>query len=964
MDILIYNDLNVPLRVKRQFDKVMEFLKNGDFKSADVKKMVNSGFYRAKLDDTNRLLFQIGQYGDEKYILVLEVILNHAYEKSRFLRGYGQIDEEKFIASQHEVDDENKVSLSYVNKKTRRFNILDKIISFDDIQKGIEKYPMPVIIIGSAGSGKTALTLEKMKNLTGKILYVTLSPYLVENAKKLYYSYNYDNEKQEIDFLSFDELLNTIEVVAGREINFRDFEQWVWKYKEGYKVRDNYKLFEEFKGVITGTATDSSYMTREDYLKLGVKQSIFPIEDREKVYDLFLRYIDFLHENKLFDSNIIAFEHTLKARAYYDVVVVDEVQDITSVQLRLILSCLHHKSNFMLCGDSNQIVHPNFFSWSKVKTLFYQEEIKSDIVQILATNYRNTPEVTQIANKLLLVKNARFGSIDRESTYLVEANSINHGEVSFYENSTNIKTEFNNKTRQSTKFAVIVLRNEDKIKAKQYFQTPLLFSVHEAKGLEYENVILFDIISSNEKVFREIADGVYPNDLHVDEIKYARSKDKSDKSLDEYKFYINALYVAITRAIKNLFVIETQKKHDLLKLLDLVDFRQKVGIDDQSSTQEEWLQEARKLELQGKNEQADAIKSNILKVKKVPWEVIQRSDLSELYITALNPEYFNKKAKDKLFLHAILYEERDVFPKLSALKYKLADDWVEKGGELMRKHLNEYLHDNVKAVEQNVRQYGVDFRYEFNMTPLMVATLFGAINILDFLIKNRANTTLVDNYGRSFFNFILLKLYTETEYGCMMLNKYYSHVKDQSIKLKIDNKLIKIEHFQGEYFILNYMISTLKHKIDDILLSLSPLKNYKYVKYDTSEFLKFYEDLSSEVLPTFRKKRSYISHILASNEMFKNSPQSKRLFLRIDQGNYVLNPTISIWIGNDWVNVIDLFRINDAFKSLTYESHIQYELGFLMFINEKSMSHQNELNTFDDFQESYNKSLEIQSGRE
>ena len=52
-------------------------------------------------------------------------------------------------------------------------------------------------------------------------------------------------------------------------------------------------------------------------------------------------------------------------------------------------------------------------------------------------------------------------------------------------------------------------------------------------------------------------------DLEQD-IKYARAKDKTDKSLEVYKFYINALYVAITRAVKNLYWIESNPKQALL----------------------------------------------------------------------------------------------------------------------------------------------------------------------------------------------------------------------------------------------------------------------------------------------------------------------------------------------------------------------------------------------------------------
>ena len=73
----------------------------------------------------------------------------------------------------------------------------------------------PLVIIGSAGSGKIALTLEKMKHAVGDVLYVTQSSYLVKNSRDLYYAHNYDNEDQQVDFLSFQEFLESIYVPEG-----------------------------------------------------------------------------------------------------------------------------------------------------------------------------------------------------------------------------------------------------------------------------------------------------------------------------------------------------------------------------------------------------------------------------------------------------------------------------------------------------------------------------------------------------------------------------------------------------------------------------------------------------------------------------------------------------------------------------------------------------------------------------
>jgi len=239
MEILYYKDLDYQ-GLKKQTDKVIALLKAGDFKSADVKKMPNTGFFRAKLDDKNRLLFKIGNYESKKYLFILEVIANHAYEKSRFLNG-AVVDEAKLQAlpSPENTAPEDLLPLTFINNKARHFHILDKILSFDDLQQQVFQLPLPLIVIGSAGSGKTALTLEKIKDLPGEVLYITLSPFLVENARNLYYAFSYDNERQNVDFFSFREYLGSIAIPEGKEITYKEFEQWVSRYRQAYRMRTN-----------------------------------------------------------------------------------------------------------------------------------------------------------------------------------------------------------------------------------------------------------------------------------------------------------------------------------------------------------------------------------------------------------------------------------------------------------------------------------------------------------------------------------------------------------------------------------------------------------------------------------------------------------------------------------------------------------------------------------------------------
>ena len=905
MDVLFYNDFN-PHHLKEKVDKIIALLQAGDFRAADAKKLSNRGFYRAKLDDTNRLLFCIGNYGGRKYIFVLETILNHNYARCRFLHG-AKVDEARLHDVRDEADTEDHtIEIGYVNPKKRHFHILDKFLSFDDAQSSIVGLPAPVIVIGPAGSGKTALMLEKVKSLRGSVLYTSLSPFLIENAQQLYASFEYDNPKQTVEFLSFRDYLDTIEATDGREMTFRAFNEWSGRYKQTYKIKDTHKLYEEFNGVLTGSAVDRAYLTAEDYQALGVRQSIFPQQDRPIIHELFLKYLQWLEKEGYTDGNLRSYSLLGQIEPRYDYVVVDEVQDITNVQLQAILRALKEPANFLLCGDSNQIVHPNFFSWAQVKTLFYRQEVSAEIIRVLATNYRNTPEVTAIANRLLRIKNARFGSIDKESTYLVKANSAHAGIVEFLPDSPKVNADLNGKTKQSTRFAVLVLRDEDKAEARKHFQTPLLFSIREAKGLEYESIILFNMVSSQEKAFREITQGVAEADLEADEIAFSRAKDKADRSLDEYKFYINALYVGMTRAIRNLFLIERNGKHELLRLLGLVDMKQQTSLQNQVSSKEEWQEEARKLELQGKQEQADAIREQILQIRPVEWEVITPERYRTLAAEALDPEHFNKKAKDRLFHYAVFHRLREPLARLSALKYRPADRWEQEEKAILRRLFQPYVTDSLKAALPTFQRYGLDFRHEFNLTPLLLAVRFQATSIAGYLLEQGAKTDATDNDGLNALQGILKMARSNRGVSDQLLSPHYSRLKATPLRVRVDRRLVKLESHQAEYLMLNYMIATLREQ-------LMEGTHYDYwapkqprPAFQAQDFIDFFEGLGEHVVPGYRTARQYISSILSKNEINRDDKYNKKLFLRIQQGYYVPHPNMELPVGDGWRNIYDL----------------------------------------------------------
>ena len=901
MNVLFYNDLN--LRNIPGLAKVQKALETGNFTQADVRK-IDDNLYRARLNRNDRLLFSLHNFQGEPYCLILEHIPNHAYEKSRFLSRGVVVDEDKIpVISSTDVAESKE--LVYLNTSSNHFNLLDKIISFDDAQQSIYKLPPPLVIIGSAGSGKTALTLEKMKQTSGDVLYVSLSPFLVQNARNLYYANGYENENQEVDFLSFHEFIESIRVPDGREVKLRDFSVWFQKHKGQSKLKDPHKLFEEFRGVLTGPSTESAWLSRNEYLELGIKQSIYREEERPNVYDLFEKYLDHLKSNQLYDTNIVSHEYLSKASARYDFIVVDEVQDITNIQLFLILKALRNAGDFILCGDSNQIVHPNFFSWSKVKSLFFEQKNltgHSEIIRVLQSNYRNSPVVTHIANRILKLKHARFGSIDKESNYLVDSIGGQRGSLQLLNDSDKVKKDLDSKTSHSTKFAVLVMHPDQKAKASQWFKTPLVFSIQEAKGLEYDNIILYNFISDEEKAFRDIAAGVDPKALEGDTLDYARAKDKSDKSLEVYKFYINALYVAMTRAVSNLFLVEERQKHPLIRLLDMEQYSSDLALDKQDSSLDEWQKEARKLELQGKQEQADDIRDRILKQKPVPWPVLDLNAFTALQEEALTGN--NKKKRILALEYALVYHHR---PTLNALIKEGVNAASQPEGksltQLYRKHYMTYDLKNPGSVLRDTEQYGIDHRTIFNLTPLMVASRIGNTGLVKELVERGADQNKTGSNGLNALQLALEMALFDEKYAKNKLSDIYQSLEPDSLSIQAEGRLIKLDKRLMGLFTLNLMFALFYRTLGNAFSI-----NCGFTAKDITERV---QQLPDSVLPERRKRQTYISGILSGNEVERDSPYNRKLFKRIKRGHYIINPLLKLREEDQWVAVHDLLKLDD-----------------------------------------------------
>jgi hypothetical protein len=886
MKILEYTGLDVS-SVRASYRRVTEALARDDFRAAQVKKLVNlthGKFYRAKLDDADRLLFTLVRHGDDVCALILEVIAHHNYDKSRFLRG-AVIDESKIPDTDIREAIKDAEQLRYLHPEHTAMHLLDKPISFDDTQESIYRQHPPLIIVGSAGSGKTALTLEKLKHAEGEVLYVTHSVYLAQNARNIYYANGFEHTGQEAQFLSYREFVESIRVPVGREATWRDFAAWYLRMQNAFKGIDAHQAFEEIRGVITAGA--GGLLSLEEYRSLGVRQSIFAENQRDKLYELFGKYRQWLADEGLFDLNLVAHEWVAAPR--YDFVVIDEVQDLTMVQLSLVLKTLKKAGNFLLCGDSNQIVHPNFFSWSQVKTLFWHDTklAGQQQISVLTANFRNGEEATRIANQLLKIKHQRFGSIDRESNFLVEAVGGESGEVALMADNDGAKRELDKKTRQSTRFAVLVMRDEDKQEARKHFSTPLLFSIHEAKGLEYDNIVLFRFVSGHRSEFNDIVEGVSKDDLAVDILEYRRAKEKSDKSLEVYKFFVNAMYVALTRAIKNIYIIESDTGHRLFSLLGL-SVAGKVHVETAQSSLEEWQKEARKLELQGKQEQAEAIRRTILKQTPPPWPIFDESRVREALVKVFRERVPGNKQKQQLYEYATCHDEPVLALQLfHEAHFDPRGAFTDQLDTLGRKSYLPYFSPQSRPVLKQCDQYDTDHRLPMNQTPLMAAAAAGNIALTETLLERGADPQKTDQYGYNALHWAMRKAFRDPEYARTTFAALYELLAPPSVDVKSGERLVRLDRHLSEYFLFQTLWVLFKSRFTNRTRT-------GYAAFDTRAILDAWSGMPANVVSPERNRRQYLSGVLARNEVSRDYAYNRALFLRLAQGWYQFNPKLSV----------------------------------------------------------------------
>ncbi len=466
-------------------------------------------------------------------------------------------------------------------------------------QRKLVKLASPMMIQGCAGSGKTQVSVEILKTLIikeQKPIYITFTDQLKGDIRA---KIGKMPGLEKVDLSGCvktvtDFFLDCMDMNQG-DINYISREEFVtWKDKRYIHKKDNkYKNIDGdfcwtyIRGVIKGgTESKDDVMPREDFVQWMSKKEGVDGTVSNLIYDINEHANSSLYsDEKALDDNDLAdvILNNPELKASVPCIIVDEVQDLTFKQIRAILHCVEH-SNVYLCGDSNQRINPTIIDLDSIESLFLARNTELNKAY-LGHSFRSGQSLVEFVNHLSELRREYVGN---QSLFNEEKEtSLRKDEDGLWATICNEKTidfaEVFAIANEAGNCSIIVPDKEtrEKIIGNGKNLDDRVYTVQEAKGLEYDIVIIFDFISHKFADFEDI-------------VNKKRKRDTFARVL------FNMLYVACTRAKDKLIICESNCPEDIRKLIykdiSVKDSLTNIkGYLDLDQDDEGWLKEAEHL---------------------------------------------------------------------------------------------------------------------------------------------------------------------------------------------------------------------------------------------------------------------------------------------------------------------------------------------------------------------------------
>ncbi len=418
--------------------------------------------------------------------------------------------------------------------------------------------PGPVLLAGSAGSGKTTVAAHRLAAAAGSsgasgspsALYLSYSAALVDHARALVNdlrrSRGEDTARNPPDFFTFSDLYRSLIPHEHREQQVRPMTEGMFRewFRKSGRSLDPALVWEELRSILKGSCLSLTKPMLDEaaYFELGRKRAPLFIKERPEIYRIAQRYQEWLAEEGRIDRidlcrRALAESRHHKARRW-DVVVCDEVQDLTELEVAFVLSLCSRPdlSGLLLTGDTQQIVNPSGFRWAEVKRLASKaaHAKAAPPVARLRRNLRSVRPLVELANTLLLLRREVFGRTEEDDPEEAVIEGPVPIEVAGAE-----EEVLGAIAGFGPRCAVLTLDDDETERLRKRLGTSRVFHVREAKGLEFETVVLWRLLTPD----RDLVD------------RFCRGDQRLERE-PRFLRLLQHLYVAATRARRHLAVYE------------------------------------------------------------------------------------------------------------------------------------------------------------------------------------------------------------------------------------------------------------------------------------------------------------------------------------------------------------------------------------------------------------------------
>ena len=340
-----------------------------------------------------------------------------------------------------------------------------------------------------------------------------------------------------------------VEVIVKKGLGHVDGEYLVLHAEKLYEAKTRFLDQYELKAVLLMHQILDQYLLnhalipKEIYLKLDEQYCLYSSSQRELLYELTLRYQMFLSAEGKVDENDMArqFLNRLMNQKVplFDFVIADEIQDLTEIQIYCLIRLARNRNNLLFSGDINQTIRPTYFHTGRIESILKTSNTHLGFIKHqLVKNYRSTKEVVDLANQVVTLRIQCLGLNKKNDYYEIPIRGEQHP-IYYFDAKHPLEMVKLIETGLNRHYVAIVVPDEEEKKNFERLtqQKGAVFTVEEIKGIEKEYIICYNVMTKYKTAWETIInqDVMYQN---------------------QYRYYFNLLYVALTRARHHLCFIE------------------------------------------------------------------------------------------------------------------------------------------------------------------------------------------------------------------------------------------------------------------------------------------------------------------------------------------------------------------------------------------------------------------------